>query len=68
MCSYDTLICPCPIIGDWVRIDQSQVECSREHRCADDQVCPIGNEFLAAETNEVPKKHSRLIGGLVGRL
>lgn len=68
MCSYDALICPCPVIGDWVRIDQSQADCSREHDCAPDQVCPIGDDFLKAETKkEAARPYSALLSFLVGR-
>lgn len=68
MCSYDSLICPCPVVGDWVRIDQSQGDCSREHRCAADQVCPIEDEFLVAMRIEAPRRCSRLIEVLTGRI
>jgi hypothetical protein len=58
------------VLGDWVRIDQSQGDCSREHECRADQVCPIEGQFLACyEANEiVPLSRSRLIDRLVGRL
>lgn len=70
MCSYDALICPCPVIGDWVRIDQSQADCSREHECGPDQVCPIEGEFLASRPADEAALSSRsqLIDRLVGRL
>ena len=47
MCGYDALICACPVINDWVRVDQSQADCSREHQCPSGLVCPIEDQFLA---------------------
>lgn len=69
MCSYDALICPCPVIGDWVRIDQSQADCSREHACAPDQDCPIQDDFLqAAEEKEVGRPSSGLVCRMIERI
>lgn len=69
MCSYDALICPCPVIGDWVRIDQSQADCSREHHCAPDQVCPIEDDFHKAETQaEAGRAYSALLSRMVERV
>lgn len=70
MCSYDTLICVCPVINDWVRIDQSQADCSHEHQCPPGQACPIGDQFLSCGPLREPEPPSRaaLIDRLIGRL
>ena len=70
MCSYDALICPCPVIGDWVRIDQTQVDCSREHDCLPGQVCPIEGYFQTthATLSESPQRcRARLVDALMQR-
>jgi hypothetical protein len=70
MCSYDALICACPTINDWVRIDQSQADCLQEHQCQQERACPIGHQFLSCQALHEPKAPSRaaLIDRLVGRL
>ena len=71
MCSYDALICRCAVIADWVRIDQSQAECSQEHGCAPKQECPLESDFIAAELamRKAPvRNHSRLVELLAWRL
>ncbi|HEX8962181.1 MAG TPA: hypothetical protein VF801_04180 [Rhodocyclaceae bacterium] len=70
MCSYDALICACPVINDWVRIDQSQADCSNEHQCPPGQACPIVDQFLSnwAVAEATPACPNQFIRKLVGRL
>ena len=45
MCSFDTVIHPCPVLGDWVRTDQTCDDCAGEHLCDSRQTCPLGAQF-----------------------
>lgn len=48
MCSFDTVICPCPLLGDWVRTDQSRADCAGEHFCESQDACPLVGQFADA--------------------
>lgn len=48
MCSFDTVIHPCPILGDWVRIDQTRADCAGEHCCESFLDCPLKAQFVDA--------------------
>jgi hypothetical protein len=48
MCSFDTVIHPCPFLGDWVRTDQTRADCAGEHCCDLQQICPLDAQFNEA--------------------
>lgn len=64
MCSYDSLICVCSVIGNWVRIDQTRAECSQEHGCGSDQLCPLSDAFLYGAA-AVPAQATPMAVGMV---
>lgn len=48
MCSFDTVIHPCPVLADWVRLDQTRADCAGEHRCESFMACPLESHFADA--------------------
>lgn len=70
MCSFDTVIYPCPVLGDWVRTDQTRADCSREHRCESEQGCPVEKYFVSASfmSDEVSSRRHGLVNLLAGHV
>ncbi|MDP2134840.1 MAG: hypothetical protein Q8J99_14665 [Sulfuritalea sp.] len=58
---FDSPIEPCPVCGQMVLLDQTQVECAREHGCRSETPCPLqkfftGIDFSVALSKEVLRK------------
>ncbi|MDP1609989.1 MAG: hypothetical protein Q8M11_02950 [Sulfuritalea sp.] len=59
---FDSPIEPCPVCGEMVLLDQTQVECAREHACPNDTRCPLqtfftGIDFSVALSKEALREH-----------
>ena len=46
---FDSPIDHCPVCGQMVLLDQTQVECAREHSCSADVSCPLQNYFTGID-------------------
>jgi len=46
---FDSPIDRCPVCGQMVLLDQTQVECAREHRCSADAECPLQQYFTGID-------------------
>lgn len=46
---FDSPIARCEIVEEMVLIDETQIECAREHDCPPDRICPLARYF--AEPN-----------------
>jgi hypothetical protein len=53
---FDSPIEHCPVCGEMVLLDQTQRECSREHHCRKDTVCPLGKYFTGIDFSVVQPK------------
>jgi hypothetical protein len=53
---FDSPIERCPVCGEMVLLDQTQCECSREHHCSKDTVCPLGKYFTGIDFSVVQSK------------
>lgn len=51
---FDSPIARCEIIEEMVLIDETQMDCVREHDCPADRVCPLARYFA---------EPSMLVGG-----
>ena len=54
---FDSPIDHCPVCGQMVLLDQTRIECAREHSCGTDTVCPLqqyftGIDFSVAQPKE----------------
>jgi hypothetical protein len=54
---FDSLIDRCPVCGEMVLLDQTRIECAREHGCAKGIRCPLekyftGLDFSVAQDKE----------------
>lgn len=45
MCTFDSPIGRCERVGEMVLLDETQLECAREHRCPDGTACPLAGHF-----------------------
>lgn len=46
----------CPHCGEIVLLDQTQIECAREHQCDPKQVCGLQNLFTGIDFSMPQKK------------
>lgn len=46
---FDSPIEPCPVCGQLVLLDQTRVECAREHGCPVGTSCPLQNYFTGID-------------------
>lgn len=46
---FDSPFDLCPVCGQMVLLDQTQVECAREHSCATDTECPLKKYFTGID-------------------
>ncbi|NJD33438.1 MAG: hypothetical protein FIA96_01105 [Betaproteobacteria bacterium] len=46
---FDSPIEPCPVCGQMVLLDQTQVECAREHDCSIEAPCPLRKFFTGLD-------------------
>jgi hypothetical protein len=44
---FDSPISRCEAVREMVITDQTQAECSREHSCPTDRICPLSGYFSA---------------------
>ena len=57
---FDSPVEPCPVCGQMVLLDQTQVECAREHGCNTDTPCPLQKYFTGIDFSvEQPKQKLR---------
>ena len=57
---FDSPIEPCPVCGQMVLLDQTQVECAREHACSTDTPCPLQKYFTGIDFSvDQPKEKLR---------
>jgi hypothetical protein len=42
---FDSPVARCEIIHEMVLIDETQMECAREHDCPPDRICPLARYF-----------------------
>jgi hypothetical protein len=61
---FDSPIARCEIIKEMVLIDETQLECAREHGCPPGRVCPLARYF--AEPFAVSGAAMRRQGGKSG--
>lgn len=45
MCTFDSPIGRCEVVGEMVLLDETQQECAREHRCPQGRNCPLEGCF-----------------------
>ncbi|MDZ4255161.1 MAG: hypothetical protein U1A72_21530 [Sulfuritalea sp.] len=55
---FDSPIEPCPVCGQLVLLDQTQVECAREHGCLGETPCPLQNYFTGIDFRVAVNKES----------
>ena len=53
---FDSPIEACPVCGEIVVLDQTQVECAREHRCAGNVECPLRKFFTGLDFSAILAK------------
>ncbi|MCK9381202.1 MAG: hypothetical protein M0P95_09065 [Sulfuritalea sp.] len=46
---FDSPVEPCPVCGQMVLLDQTQVECARQHGCSTDLPCPLQKYFTGID-------------------
>ena len=57
---FDSPIDHCPVCGQMVVLDQTQVECAREHGCSTDTPCPLQKYFTGIDFSvDQPKEKLR---------
>ena len=56
---FDSPIEHCPVCGQMVILDQTQVECAREHDCGIEVPCPLQRYFTGIDFN-VPQNKEAL--------
>ena len=57
---FDSPLGSCPVCGQYVLLDQTQVECAREHRCTNAAACPLKEYFSGIDFSiEQPKETLR---------
>lgn len=57
---FDSPVEPCPVCGQMVLLDQTQVECAREHTCNPEIPCPLQKYFTGIDFSvEQPKRKLR---------
>ncbi|MCX7150020.1 MAG: hypothetical protein NTY05_11530 [Rhodocyclales bacterium] len=54
---FDSPIDHCPICGQMVLLDQTQVECAREHGCHPDTPCPLQKYFSGIDFSVTQPKY-----------
>lgn len=55
---FDSPIEPCPVCGEMVLLDQTEVECTREHQCSSETLCPLRKYFTGLDFSAVLAKDS----------
>jgi hypothetical protein len=54
---FDSPFDHCPVCGQMVLLDQTRIECSREHSCRIDMPCPLQNYFTGFDFSiDLPKE------------
>ncbi|MCX7180882.1 MAG: hypothetical protein NTX56_19645 [Proteobacteria bacterium] len=53
---FDSPIEPCPVCGQMVLLDQTRIECAREHGCGTDIPCPLQEYFTGIDFSVVQPK------------
>ena len=53
---FDSPIEPCPVCGEMVLLDQTQVECAREHHCSSELPCPLRRFFTGLDFSAILAK------------
>ncbi len=53
---FDSPIEPCLVCGQMVVLDQTQVECAREHHCGSETACPLRKFFTGLDFSAVLAK------------
>ena len=56
---FDSPIDRCPVCGEMVLLDQTPVECAREHGCSADTACPLQEYFTGIDFS-VPQSKEKL--------
>ncbi len=46
---FDSPFDHCPVCGQMVTLDQTKIECAREHSCASDTPCPLQKYFTGLD-------------------
>lgn len=60
---FDSPIEACPVCGQMVVLDQTQVECAREHHCSGETECPLQKFFTGLDFSAILAKDSLLEKG-----
>jgi hypothetical protein len=55
---FDSPIEPCPVCGEMVLLDQTQVECAHEHDCPGDTLCPLQKYFTGIDFSVALSTHA----------
>lgn len=55
---FDSPIDYCPVCGQMVTLDQTRVECSREHRCSTGTPCPLREYFSGIDFSITQSKET----------
>lgn len=54
---FDSPVARCELVHEMVLIDETQMECAREHGCPPDRICPLARYFAEPDRvvdREVP--------------
>ena len=53
---FDSPIEYCPVCGQMVILDQTRIECAREHACKSDTECPLQKYFTGIDFSVAQSK------------